>query len=283
MSWIAGADNLLASGNFEQGLTNGWTVDTITGAGFTANYAGASGLTNVPLLEGAFSACLSGKSPSGSESALWQEVALPADASSVVLSWLVWVDDASSSYARELRLEVRDRANQVLGVAFRANQTRLPFRQTYRFTANLSSFVGQTVRLAFVGKIGSQARLELDDLRLLSAPMPGVKFDVYLAESASPGATNLLGRTADLRWPTSGLKPAKTYYWQIVTVRGSERTPRPVWRFSTGGRSTLDHYGFAAISSPQVLGRNVGFEVSALDALDFSQAMRLPPAARGWT
>jgi uncharacterized repeat protein (TIGR01451 family) len=270
LAWIAGADNLLPNGNFEQGLTNGWTVDAITGAGFTANYAGAAGLTNVPLLEGALSACLSGKTPNGSESALWREVTLPAEASSAVLSWLVWVDDGSSSYARELRLEVRDQANQVLAVAFRADQTRLPFRQTYRFTADLSSFAGRTVRLAFVGKIGSQARLELDDLRLLSAPMPGVEFDVYLAESTSPGVTNLLGRTVDLRWPTSGLKPAKTYYWQVVTVRGSERTPGPVWRFSTGARSTLDHYSFAAVSSPQVLGQPVAFEISALDALNFS-------------
>jgi uncharacterized repeat protein (TIGR01451 family) len=270
LAWIAGADNLLSNGSFEQGITNGWTVDTIRGAGYTANYAGAPGLTNVPVLEGAFSACLSGKSPSGSESTLWQEVALPAEASSVVLSWLVWVDDGSSTYTRELRLEVRDLANQVLAVAFRGDQNRLPFRQTYRYTADLSSFAGRTVRLAFVGKIGSQARLELDDLRLMSAPMPGVQFEVYLAESTNPVATNLLGQTADLRWPFSGLKPAKTYYWQVIAVRGSERTPGPVWRFSTGGRSTLEHYSFAAVPSPQVLGQSVSLEISARDVLDFS-------------
>lgn len=65
LTWIAGADNLLPNGDFEQGLTNGWSVETVRGGGFTANYAGAPGLGNVPVLEGAISACLSGQEPDG--------------------------------------------------------------------------------------------------------------------------------------------------------------------------------------------------------------------------
>ncbi len=154
--WVAGMDNLVQNSGFEEGISNVWRVEAIRGAGFTANYAGAPGLTGVPVLSGSSCACLTGKSPTGAESALYQDVSLPSAATSAVLSWLVWVDDGSSTYAKELRVEVRDLNNQVLAVVSRADQTGLPFRSSWRMSADLSEFVGRTVRVAFVAKLGSR-------------------------------------------------------------------------------------------------------------------------------
>ncbi len=104
----------------------------------------------------------------------------------------------------------------------------------------------------------------------MTAPMPGVSFEVYLATGSSINETNLLARTSDLRWACAELKAGASYSWQVVTVRGDERTPGPVWRFRTGNRATLDHYVFEPLASPQVVGVPFAFEIAARDALNFS-------------
>src|SRR4029434_7918496 len=82
--WSAGPNSLLQNEGFEEGISNAWTVETVRGNGFTANYQGAPGLAGVPVVAGRISACLSGKAQVGSESAIYQDITLPADVTSAV-------------------------------------------------------------------------------------------------------------------------------------------------------------------------------------------------------
>lgn len=277
ITWTAGPDMLLNDAGFEGGLTNAWRVETLRGNGFVANYAGAPGLEGIPVLEGRVSACLPGGKSSDSESVIYQDVTLPADSTSATVSWTVWTDDLSAGYPRALRLEVRDLANRVHAVIFRADQGALPYRMKWSYSGDLSKFAGQTVRLAFVATVRPLARLQIDDVRLVLAPIAGVEFEIYQVASWQGGESNLLQRTRELHWQPSDLQPGRHNYFGIVTVRENERVAAPPWSFRTAARGGFERFGVKSVGSPQFQGRTVEFEARALDGRNF-EPTDAPPA-----
>ena len=266
--WTAGPGNELENGGFELGLTAPWTVQPGSGSAFVENRG--TNISGVPLLEGTRGAVLSGQVPNGSTCSLLQEVAVPADVTSAILSWLVWTDAGAPTAARELAVEVRSTAGEWLATPFRADRLRLPHRETWRVGADLAAFAGQTVRLEFRATVASSARLQLDDIRLQVAPVEDLEFEVYFARGISVGPTDLVARVPDFGWQAQDLVPSQTYTWQIVARRGDQRVPGPVWKFRAAQRTGFDRFDVQLHHDPPVAGEPVPFEVVALDALHFT-------------
>ncbi len=274
LSWRAGSDNLLRNGDFEAGLTNGWTLELTHGQGFTVIYAGKPSPANIPLLEGSASALCNGERTHG-YNAIYQDIQLPANVTSAVVSWLARMSGTVVPYLYALRLEVRDLENRVLATPFAADQSTLPYHSAWGHSADLSPFIGRKVRLAFVVAVGPHGLFELDDVRVQTTPLPGVEFELFLSKGGPISETNLLCRTSTLSWRAAGLQPSSYYRWQVITVRGAERTPGPAWTFRTADPFLLDHYEVLPVASPQVVGEEFAFRVNTRDASDF-EPMKAP-------
>ncbi len=265
--WTAGPLNELANGGFEEGLTNRWAVQPITGFAFEENRG--TNISGVPLLEGTRGAVLVGRVAGGSECSLVQEVAVPSHIETAFLSWLVWTDAGSPTGARTLAVQVWSPAGDLLGTPYRVERQRLPHRQTWRVGIDLAAFAGRTVRLEFRAAVAAGAKLGLDDIRLLAAPVEGLEFEVYLARGLAVDATHLVARTGAFGYSARDLTPSGTYSWQVVARRGDERIPGPVWKFQTASRAGVDHFDFRFALDPPVALEPVPFEIVARDVLNF--------------
>jgi|GEM_PF-1330027 len=257
--WVAGADNLITNGGFENGMDDSWQFQCTAGKPFILN----TNQSNAPIISGNASILLEAGGISYSRAILWQEVTIPSDATSAVLTWQVWHDTFSNSGLRELRIEIRDHNNQLLAAPFVKNTGNWLAQSNERLFADLSAFVGQTVKVCFVVIVSNSAKLELDDIRLVVAPMPGVTFDVYL----SPFATNAptyIGTTSNLFWSMPSQK-AFSCSWRVVTVRNNEQISSPVWYFLVGNVNTNDHYEISTGSTVHVANEPIEVNITARD------------------
>jgi subtilisin family serine protease len=66
-------------------------------------------------------------------------------------------------------------------------------------------------------------------------------YQVYLGTSASLGAAELLGSTANTTWTPDRFTRGTTYYWKVVAVLGAETASSPVWQFTVPPLGELHH------------------------------------------
>src|SRR5262249_39611849 len=130
----------------------------------------------------------------------------------------------------------------------------------------LTSFRGQRIRLAFieVDHFG-YFNLHLDDVSVILGNPGGISFDVYFGTNAVPGAGQFLGHTTNQAWDLPALALSTTYYWQVVSRRGSAQTAGPVWQFTTRGPGPLDHFDWSPIPSTQFVNQPFAVTLSAKD------------------
>jgi uncharacterized repeat protein (TIGR01451 family) len=274
LTWVTGAENLLKNGGFEVGLDR-WTTETNGGVVWTWNTNRSSSAWPQTLLGQSSALATLPRMGLAGEGGIFQDVTIPSRATSAVISWIDWSDDLWVVSGRELRLEVRDLRNRVLATPFisaRAAKTALNPR---RISADVTAFIGQTVRLAFVASLPwRNSYVQLDDIRLVTAPIPGVDFEVYLGRGGFPlTATNLIGRTRDLRWTGLELLPNAYYRWQVVVVRGNERFEQPFWYFKTAAAGAYTFLQVKPLPTPVVKGLAVPVEIVARDANGFDPTL----------
>lgn len=146
---------LLANKGFESGNVN-WTAT----AGVITNSTGQTPRT------GSFYAWLDGYGTTHTDS-LFQDVAVPASATSVTLSFWIKITTAETTTTTAfdtLRVQIRDTNNTVLSTL--ATYSNLNKSSTYvQKTFDLTSFKGQTIRIYFLGTEDSslQTSFVIDD------------------------------------------------------------------------------------------------------------------------
>src|SRR5205814_7465237 len=102
-----------------------------------------------------------------------------------------------------------------------------------------SSFIGQTVHIAFIVDAGqSTLGVHLDNVSVEAGYNSPSTFDVYFGTNPNPGPAELWGSTTNTSWSLPVLAPLTTYYWKIVS-RKLGTTPGPAWSFTTRG---VDHF-----------------------------------------
>lgn len=270
LTWTTGAENRVRDGGFEAGLAGPWGVRVIGNAHLRLNY-GPPESPQLPLAGGA-SVLMTGIGTAE----LSQVIDLCGDATSAVLTWLMRSDGPQPAAQGSLTVEIRDLEDHGLGTVFAAEGVAMPWQTTRRGSANLTEFVGRQVKLTFVMRLtagaGALGAIQLDELGLVTAPIPNTRFAVYLAPNGtSVSESDFRGETEGLTWPGGDLLPSRTYAWRVVTLRGTQRIPGPLWRFRTGAAGRLDHLEIGTVSSPQFEGEPIPLNLKARDARE------LPP------
>lgn len=102
------------------------------------------------------------------------------------------------------------------------------------YSADLTAFAGDSVRLNWTLPTGDNVVCGLDDIRLTTVPK-GTEFVVWLATN-TPAELTRVGWTDSPAWPLHSLPPDRTFYWRVDTFRNGESNAGPVWRFQTTTR-----------------------------------------------
>lgn len=242
LQWLPTTVNPLLNGSFEAGLTPDWTTNALDTLVFESI---PRGTRSIPTLHGARSVGFSSARFAGTAS-LTQFAPLPA----VPAGGALWLDLAtflrstpSSGFAGEFRVEIRAPDDRLLAVPIRTREFGGLQVAWKRLRADLTEFQGQTVRVSCVADVGANLgggyAIAFDDLRIVPSPERLTVYEVYLGSSPELGPADLLGTTPHLHWPLRDLRPSTRYYWQIVTLEGTERLPGPVWSFATGPRGRV--------------------------------------------
>ena len=224
------------NGGFESGDFTGWVTPSGTNAGFVIDngtiYPPSQDYPTPPY-DGNFSA-LADKCPPA-VSVLYQDITLPANVTTITLSWVDRIRNFNSAFAtnQQFSVEVCDTNNNPLAVVF-ANQPGDPLLGDWtQRSANLSAFIGQTIRLTFVVNAGlDYLDVHLDDVSVRSANLPMTTYYVYFGTNAVPDESEYQGSTTNTYWPLPQLTPSTAYYWEIIAQRLNQ-SPGPVWQFST--------------------------------------------------
>ncbi len=238
LSWDPGLGEgleQLSNGGFESGDLTGWTVTGATNGALVINngsYNPASPDGPTAPFAGRFSV-LAEQSGAGTLE-LRRDVAIPV-ASVVTLSWADRIRNFPHDFAanHQFRVEVRDTNNAMIAVLFCTKPGDLALAEWTERSVNLTSYAGQTVRLAFVVQANAAGLdVHLDNVSLRAATPPPTTYEVYFGTNAVPGVGEFLGSTTNTSWDLPTLSPFVTYYWQIIAQR-LDSTPGPVWQFST--------------------------------------------------
>ena len=239
LSWSPGVGEgveYLGNGGFETGDLTGWFTP-VTNAAFVIDDGTVyppSGDGPMPPYEGCYSALADQAPPA--ISAMCQTVALPANGGTITLGWVDRIRNYNSGFDtnQQFRVEIRDTNDVVLRTVF-ATQPGDPLLASWtQRSADLSSFAGRTVRVAFVVNAGEYfLDVGLDNVSVRCSNLPSPTYSVYYGTTNVPGPPQLLGTTTNTSW-TLAQPPASltTYYWQVVAAR-SNQTAGPVWQFST--------------------------------------------------
>lgn len=208
------------------------------------------------------------------EATLSQAVALPANASSARLSWRVAMANRLGTFGTGgLEVSVLDTSGALLRVLHTSllSETsvfgNLPWATR---SADLSPWIGQSIRLAFTGsKMADRnaQRLLLAGIRLDLGPTEFSEFEVRLADAPSDPTLRVLGRTRDLFWPLSDLPPDRKVLWQVVHHLEGASTAGPVWSFDTAKPGTnIVRFAFAEHADPRWVNPATRLTLRAADA-----------------
>jgi uncharacterized repeat protein (TIGR01451 family) len=284
LSWSAGLGEQVVNGRFETGNFTGWSKKITGTADFVINdgtYTPPSGDGPWPPFAGKFSALAEQTGPS--KSVLYQDVAIPAGAASVVLSWAERIRNHASVFANDqfFRVEIRATDDSLREILF-STQPGDPLLNnwvTRRF--DLSAYSGEQIRLAFVVQSALYyLDVHLDNLSLQLGPERPTLFEVYFGTNSSPGLAEFQGSTTNSFWAIPPLPLDTACFWKVVARRGAAESAGPVWQFTTRGIGPLHHFGWANIPTPQLVGVPFAVAITAQDDIDntvtnFTGAVRL--------
>jgi hypothetical protein len=259
LSWTSGDTNsieLISDGGFESGTLTNWTqVTSQSGGAFYINDGnfqpfsldGPSPDGPLPPFAGSYSAL-------GSEYwvgafYMYQTISIPANASSVKLTWAQRVRNFYSTFSPDQQFQVRicDTNNNVLATAFTTQPGDTLLADWVQTNYDMTAFAGQTVRVEFWvnpqiyyiypdGTIYGHPdiNVHVDNVSVKTGAPAGVfSNDVYFGTNSTPGPTEFQGSTTNTTWPLPLLAPQTTYYWQVVAHNGDATTTGPVWQFTT--------------------------------------------------
>jgi hypothetical protein len=257
---VPSAAGQIVNGDFETGDLSGWTLANSGSGSFVINNGtydppGPDG--PLPPYSGSFSAL--GIQSGPSLLTIYQDVALPADATSAVLRWVDRIRNQGDEFddpEQEFRVEIRDTGNNLLATLFSTNPGDPLMSGWTERSADISAFAGKTIRVTFTVEDNLYYfNVHLDDIRIESAapPTSRERYDVYFG--MDPCAMEMICEDINqpLCDPTPGpdevLNAATTYYWQVVAKNDcNEETAGKVWSFTTAGRPPDCSGAFASIS-----------------------------------
>jgi hypothetical protein len=164
------ATDLIVNGDFESGNLSGWTLVNSDSGTFVINSGGLdpSGPDGpLPAYDGAYAAL---SNPSGPGTfTIYQDVAIPAN-SHLTLEWVDQIRNHAPSFqdpTHEYRVEIRSLSNQVLSTIYSTNAGDALVQNWTERSGELSSFAGQTIRVAFVAQVTlNYFNVHLDDVQI---------------------------------------------------------------------------------------------------------------------
>src|SRR5581483_3547897 len=250
LSWLNGnAMELIANGNFESGSLSNWFQSPSAVGNFVINngfYKPYSPDPPMAPFAGGFDSLADEHGPGIFY--MYQDVSIPAGATSATLSWAHKVRNFYSAFSSLQQFQVRlcDTNNTVLATPFTTNPGEPLLGDWVQKTYDVSAYAGRRVRVMFWVNPGRYyLNVHLDNVSLqVTVPSPGLTNDVYFGTNPTPGAAEYQGSTANSTWPLPQLAPLTTYYWQIVAHHGGVGAG-PVWQFTTAG---VDHFAWNPIS-----------------------------------
>ncbi len=262
----------ILNGGFEAGTFTNWVATNSGGGGWvlsSGTYDPPGPEVPRPPFSGNFSAI--SQQTGGSSQTLYQDITLPVGANPVTLSWVDRIHNYASQFSADqyFHVEIRRSDNAILQLAFTTNPGDPPTNDWTPRSFDLSSYAGQTIRIAFVEKSSLYYfNLGLDNVSVRALiPLtntPGVINEVFFGTNPTPGPTDYRGSTTNTSWTLPLLAPQTTYYWQILS-RQSNTVTGPVWQFTTAG---VDHFAWRAIYSPQTVNQAFNAAVMAQDAFN---------------
>lgn len=280
LSWSIGpSGEFIENGGFETGTFTNWYQENSGSGAFVIDdgtYAppGPDGAT-APY---AGNYCAVSEQSGSGTLVLYQDLTLPPTASSVTLSWVDRIRNYASDFTSNqcFQVQIRNTNDTVLQTAFTTSPGNTLLNDWTNRTFDLSSYAGQTIRIAFVESDSlNYLNVYLDDISVfVCGAAPGVSNDVYFGTSPTPGPDEFQGNTTNTSWALPLLAPLTTYYWQIVAHKTGTNTG-PVWQFTTAG---VDHFTWSAIPRRQFTNEPFAVTITAFDALDRVVSNYLGPA-----
>src|SRR5581483_9891280 len=168
-------------------------------------------------------------------SVLYLDIALPANAATITLRWTDRIRNFYGDFNtnQQFSVQVRDTNNIPLAVVF-ASQPGDPLLGDWTSrSADLSSFGGQTIRLAFIVNAGlDYLDVHLDEISVRAVSLPPTTYAVYFGTNPLLDESEFQGITTNTYWSPPQLNPLTTYYWQIIAQRQNQ-TAGPAWQFTT--------------------------------------------------
>lgn len=282
LSWKPGIGEVVANGGFETGDFTGWQQRNIDYGSFVINDGivdpdGTLGAeVPLPAYAGKFNAvtiqCIGNVICGGGRHVLYQDIVIPADAESALLTWADRIRNHAIQFLpgiQEFRVEIRDTSDNVLALGYTTKPGDPFLNDWVQRSFDLTSFRGRTIRLAFVEEdhLG-YFNVHLDNISVILGSTGTTSFDVYFGTSPIPGPAQLLGNTTNAFWDLPKLALNTTYYWQVISKRGAARTAGPIWKFTTRGVGSLDHFEWSTIPSPQLVNQPFAVTVTAKDDIN---------------
>ena len=270
LSWSIGpAGEFIRNGGFETGTFTNWSKENDSGGDFVID----NGSYEPPGPEGptppyAGNYCVVSEQTNTGTHVLYQDISLPPTASSAVLSWVDRIRNYASDFTSNqyFHVEIRTTNDALLQMAFTTTSGETLLNDWTNRTFDLSPYVGQTIRIAFVESDSLYyLNVYLDNISVhVNSMAPGVSNDVYFGTSPTPGPAQFQGNTTNVSWALPVLAPLTTYYWQIVAHKVGTNAG-PVWQFTTAG---VNHFAWTTIPQLQFTNAPIAVTITALDALN---------------
>ena len=274
------------NGDFETGTFTNWLKTSSSPYGDwvinNGTYVPPGPGGSRPPFAGTFSA-LSEQSEGG-VCTLYQDVSIPSGSTSATVSWVDQICNFAPDFTTNnqyFRVEIRGTNDSLLATAF-TTEPGDPLTNVWTARSfNLSAYIGQTIRIAFVESDSVFfLNVGLDNVSVqVSSPNVAsgaiITNDVYFGTNPTPGSGEYRGSTTNTTWALPLLAPQTKYYWQIVAHR-TGTTVGPVWQFTTAG---VDHFIWNKISSPQLLDQPFNVTITAKDAFNTTVTNFTGPAA----
>ena len=257
LSWSPGIGEILINGGFETGDFTGWSQVNVFFGSFVINDGsidpdGPDG--PLPPLAGNYSALL--QQIGSGQHLLFQDVTIPADATSATLSWADRIRNHGPQFVhpnQEFRVEIRDAATDaVLATAYQTKPGDVLRTDWAQRSFDVSPFRGRVIRIAFAEEDSTgYFNVHLDNVSVQLGGSGLTTFGVFFGTRPVPGAAEFLGSTTNASWALPPLQLDKRYFWQIVSRRGAAETRSPIWQFTTRGIGPPDHFEWGPLAATQ--------------------------------
>lgn len=268
LRWADGQTELISNGGFESGSIEGWKLENDGSGSFVINdgeldLPGPAG--KVLPYEGGYSAVTAVVGPGSHQ--LYQDISLPSQGEGITLSWVHKIENWSLFFdsLQRFRVEILDPlsdTNKVLAIAFTTSPGDTSLQEWQTNTFDLSSFRGQTVRVAFSQvNLSGFINTHLDNVSVRVGRSTQYSYDVYFGNHEDLGTADLAGTTTQRFWDLPLLAPQQTYFWRIVSRQLGE-TAGPLWRFTTQG---ADRFRWSGFSDQQISQKPFPVSLTATD------------------